>query len=150
MRIDFEEPVGTNDTAHSQLRQAVGDGLQPLLAGAHARGVADALELLGIPAALIDDSGTVLHLAASAARTFGGDIGLMGGHIVGSVPHMSAKVARLIESALHRDGARADPLAFLCADGSSATMDILCIPPAWYGQGQLMAAIVTFTPALSA
>jgi hypothetical protein len=40
--------------------------LAPLLAGARARGVADAFEFLGLAAILLDERGEVLHLSAGA------------------------------------------------------------------------------------
>ncbi|MGO9768376.1 MAG: hypothetical protein ACLPSW_02265 [Roseiarcus sp.] len=45
--------------------------LAPLLAGARARGVADGLELIGAAAALLDETGEVLHLNARATRLMG-------------------------------------------------------------------------------
>jgi PAS domain-containing protein len=43
------------------------DPMRPLLAGAHARGMADALEMAGIAFLMIDSQGMVLH-AGPAAR----------------------------------------------------------------------------------
>ena len=42
--------------------------LAPLLAGARARGVADAFEWLGLAAILLDERGEVLHLSAGAVE----------------------------------------------------------------------------------
>jgi hypothetical protein len=45
--------------------------LAPLLAGARARGMADAFELLGLAAVLLDGDGLALHASARANRLFG-------------------------------------------------------------------------------
>jgi hypothetical protein len=42
--------------------------LAPLLAGARARGVADAFEFLGLATVLLDERGEVLHLSAGAVE----------------------------------------------------------------------------------
>jgi hypothetical protein len=48
--------------------------LAPLLAGARARGVADAFEWLGLGAILLDERGEVLHLSAGAVEAMQDDL----------------------------------------------------------------------------
>lgn len=62
--------------------QDVGAQWRPLLAGAHARGMADVLDLLGMSAALIDAAGMVLHLNAGAKRLVGRDISMIHAHLM--------------------------------------------------------------------
>ncbi|MBV1702311.1 MAG: hypothetical protein KGQ46_10885 [Hyphomicrobiales bacterium] len=62
--------------------QDVGAQLRPMLAGAHARGMADVLDLLGMSAALIDAAGMVLHLNAGAKRLVGRDISMVHAHLM--------------------------------------------------------------------
>ena len=45
--------------------------LRPLLAGARARGMADAFELLGVAAVFIDEGGFALHINDRARRRLG-------------------------------------------------------------------------------
>jgi hypothetical protein len=55
--------------------------LGPLLEGARARGVADALELAGQPAILLSGAGDVLHAAASAISLLGDGLRLANGRL---------------------------------------------------------------------
>ena len=43
------------------------ESLQPMLAGARARGMADAFDLLGLPAIFLDDDGRALHISERAS-----------------------------------------------------------------------------------
>ena len=56
-------------------------GLAPLLEGARARGVADALELAGQPAILLGRAGDVLHAGASARPLLGDGLRLENGRL---------------------------------------------------------------------
>ena len=58
------------------------EGLAPLLEGARARGVADALELTGQAAILLGGAGDVLHTGASAQALLGEGLSLRGGRLV--------------------------------------------------------------------
>jgi len=76
------------------------DPLLPLLAGAHARGVADALELAGVPALLIDAQGMVLHVGAAASALFGPALRVDYVHLVGMDAQATRAIQNLILEAL--------------------------------------------------
>jgi hypothetical protein len=76
------------------------DALQPLLAGAHARGMADAFELAGVAAVMIDQQGMVLHAGAPARDLFGPDLRVEYDHLVSGDAESTCAIQTLIASAL--------------------------------------------------
>lgn len=76
------------------------DPLQPLLAGAHARGMADAFELAGIAAVMIDQQGMVLHAGAPAHDLFGPELRIEYDHLVGGTAESTTAIQALIGGAL--------------------------------------------------
>lgn len=89
------------------------DALQPLLAGAHARGMADALELAGVAAVLIDAHGMVLHAGAQAAALFGSALRVEYDHLVGADGESTRAIQILLGAAL----GEGDLPAPLCLNG---------------------------------
>lgn len=62
--------------------EAVGqDMLAPQLAGARARGLADAFSLLGLPAILLDREGRALHVSREAALLMGASLAIDSSHV---------------------------------------------------------------------
>lgn len=57
--------------------------LGPVMAGARARGVADAFEMLGLAAVLIDETGRVLHAGGRAQRALNPLVRIAEDHLVG-------------------------------------------------------------------
>lgn len=76
------------------------DPLPPLLAGAHARGMADALELAGVAAVLIDAQGMVLHVGAAATALFGPALRVEYDHLVGVDGESTREIQNLVLEAL--------------------------------------------------
>jgi PAS domain-containing protein len=91
--------------------------LAPLLAGARARGVADALELIGAAAALLDEQGEVLHLNARARSLLGDHLVLVGGRLRARDHAVERTLAAAIDSALR------DQVASRVALGDDASVD---------------------------
>lgn len=85
------------------------DALQPLLAGAHARGMADALELAGVAAVMIDAQGMVLHVGATARDLFGAHLRVDYDHLVASTSESTRAIQTLIAGAL-ADGESQAPI----------------------------------------
>ena len=73
--------------------------LAPLLEGARARGVADALELAGQAAILLGGAGDVLHAGASAKPLLGEGLRVANGRLVSRNGHCAA-FDSLLETAL--------------------------------------------------
>lgn len=74
--------------------------LRPLLEGARARGLADAFELLGAGAILLDQTGAVLHLSTHARAALGGELRLAGGTLVAADGASNHIVEQLIACVL--------------------------------------------------
>jgi len=81
--------------------------LAPLLAGARARGVADAFEWLGIAAVLLDERGEVLHLSAGAVESMQEDLFRDAG-LLRARDHLADVRLRVAISAALREGESVD------------------------------------------
>ena len=89
--------------------------LRPLLAGAQARGIADAFDMMGQGAILIDRAGMALHANATARSLFGHSLTLTYRHLVGHSAEQTRAIQTLISSALEGQGA----IATLALDDSA-------------------------------
>jgi hypothetical protein len=74
--------------------------LAPLLAGARARGMADAFELLGVAAAFIDEGGFMLHISDRARRLLGPQLWVDDGRLRAADVDLDEALGAAIESAL--------------------------------------------------
>ena len=79
---------------------STGAALAPLLAGARARGIADAFELLGVAAAFIDESGFALHINDRARRVLGPQLWVDDGRLRAADLDLDEALSAAIESAL--------------------------------------------------
>jgi hypothetical protein len=86
------------------------ESLRPILAGARARGMADAFELLGLPAIFLDDDGGALHVSATAKRVIGGALVLNGGRLKAASAADDAALQAAMEAALAGREAGAEPI----------------------------------------
>lgn len=76
--------------------EAIPEHLEPIVAGARARGVADAFELLGMDAILIDRRGRVLHSGANVARLMAPAAEIIEGRLVGCDPEADRVLQKLV------------------------------------------------------
>lgn len=83
------------------------DASAPIRAGMRARAIADACETLELAAVLIDGTGRVLHVGASAAAVLGGDLDVVAGHLVGMSQKTNQAVQRAVTSVIN--GLAAEP-----------------------------------------
>ncbi len=117
------------------------DALQPLLAGAHARGMADALELAGVAAVLLDGHGMVLHVGAPAAALFGPDLRVDFDHLVGADGETTRTIQNLIAQTLGK-GAMPAPLSLIRRHGAGLRLHPRRVPGAATDQAQLLKALI--------
>ena len=75
--------------------------LQPMLAGARARGMSDALEMLGLAFVMIDAHGMILHVSAEARAFMGPWLAVASEHLVGAGQGETRAIQSLIGSVLH-------------------------------------------------
>ena len=85
---------------HGRATSAQRAPLAPVLAGARARGMADAFELLGVAAAFIDESGFALHINDRARRLLGPQLWVDDGRLRAADFDLDEALAAAIESAL--------------------------------------------------
>ncbi|MFN3892917.1 MAG: hypothetical protein ACK4MV_21175 [Beijerinckiaceae bacterium] len=92
------------------------DTLAPILAGARARGIADAFEMIGEGAILLDFSGSVLHVGQMAKPMLGCGLAVTGGHVVALSRKSADSLQRLIEAGLADSAPRVLEEDLLCAE----------------------------------
>ena len=78
--------------------------LAPVVAGALARGLADAFELTGIAAILLSEVGSVLHVGQSAAPLLDGPLSIVSRHLVAETACSNRDLERLIAGAVAGSG----------------------------------------------
>jgi hypothetical protein len=74
--------------------------LSPLLAGARARGMADAFELLGKAAVLVGETGITLHVNRIAKDMMGSALAVVSRHLIGATPSANSALQALIADAV--------------------------------------------------
>ena len=111
--------------------------LRPLLEGARARGVADACELLGAGAVLLDRSGVVLHLSSLASALMGGALSVIEGHVVAAEARANQAIERLVALAL-----TGLPGEFVVEGVPAIRVRILPMPGAGSNEAQLLKAVL--------
>lgn len=88
----------------------------PIIAGARARGVADAFELLGEAAILLDFSGAVLHVGASARPLIGCAVSIVSDHLAPANARSAAALQGLLEAGLAEGAAARLEADLPCAE----------------------------------
>jgi hypothetical protein len=116
--------------------------LAPLLAGARARGIADAFELMGIAAILLDASGTVLHVGAAAQQFLGDGVSVASRHLVGTTAAINQSLQTLIAAAVGDTGRVADPVSIPRPGRSQLSVRAIRVPDAGKDRMQLLKAVV--------
>lgn len=94
--------------------------IAPILAGARARGVADALEIVGIAAILIGAEGDVLYANERARALLVPHLRIAGERLEAVDRKQRGALANLIEAAVAGDKAEAHSLILRCGDGVPA------------------------------
>ncbi len=119
--------------------------LGPVIAGARARGIADALEMLGEGAILLDFSGAVLHVGPLAKPMLGCALAVAGDHVVALTRKAAAPLQNLIQAGLAADAPRVLEVDLLCAqEGMRQRVRILRAPAG--GDYQLLASVLVLEP----
>lgn len=116
------------------------DPLAPLLEGARARGVADALEMAGQAAILLGRAGHVLHAGESAKPLLGEGLRLANGRLHLNFSH---RFERLLETALKGDESQSgEGIILPIPDGGEMRVRILPFAGGKSNPAQLLKAIV--------
>lgn len=115
-----KSPADGHPEAHSAAEMG------PVLAGAYARGMADLLHLLGLPALLLDRNGLILHVNAHVPSLMGAGLGVAQARLVIADP----EAARLYRDCLNRPGQGAGrrTIPISRADDSGLKLHFVPIP----------------------
>lgn len=99
---NFQGRCHSDDAAAKEHAAAPGLSriLPPLLAGARARGLCDAFDLLGLAAVFLDEAGMVLHANASARNMMAPELVLASGHLIATDAHSTRAIQREIGAGL--------------------------------------------------
>jgi hypothetical protein len=120
------------------------DAMAPVIAGARARGIADAFEMLGEGAILLDFSGSVLHVGMAAKPMLGCGLAIAGGHVVATSRKGAKALQRLLEAGLAEDAPRILEADILCTEeGMRQRVRMVRAPADAY---QLLAAVLVLEP----
>ena len=96
------------------------DALAPVLAGARARGMADAFDLLGLAAIFLDEDGAALHVSARARRALGGALTVERGQLRASDAVENEALQSQIRLTLAGAPSRSNPLVLAQHDSRPA------------------------------
>jgi hypothetical protein len=118
--------------------------LPPLLAGARARGMADAFDLLGKAAILVGETGMTLHVNRAAQSKLGATLAVVSRHLIGADAAANSALQALIADAV---AGRAHPRITLAGgEGqSNLTIEALPIADAAGDPNQILKAIVVIS-----
>lgn len=131
--------MATAKPDHSAALSAREGDLAPMLAGAYARGMFDALDLIGQGALLLGRDGRVLAVTRSAAPAFGRTLAVAQGRPVSAEPEDNSLLREAILRALAGDAREIE----IGAAGEELT---LRVTPVTGGPHQLLAAILAIQP----
>ena len=136
-------PVYESRSAEVSPAPAV-DHLAPVIAGARARGIADAFEMLGEGAVLLDFSGSVLHVGEAAKPMLGCGLTIAGGHVVAASRKAAGSLQRLLEGGLADNAPRVLEIDLLCTEeGMRQRVRMVRAPADAY---QLLASVLVIEP----
>ncbi|MGO9742280.1 MAG: hypothetical protein ACLPN5_12350 [Roseiarcus sp.] len=123
----------------------IGSPLAPVIAGARARGVADAFEWLGLAAVLLDERGEALHANAGAVALMGGALRLDCGRLRAEDPTADASLSQAIRDVVETGAtARVDIPAARGGRGVAARIGAMA--PMLDDPYQLLRAIAILEP----
>ncbi len=150
MTVSFFHPTsadlhrgGAERDSHEDLVNVLG----PIMAGARARGVADALDLVGIAAVLIDRSGRVLHCGPRAQNALAPLVRVVGHHLLGSDARINDQVGRFLARAVGGSSLGAAAEVIRAVDGTTRTrLRAIRLPAAEPEAVQLLHSIVIVEP----
>ncbi|MGD0719541.1 MAG: hypothetical protein ABR970_00645 [Roseiarcus sp.] len=142
MKAQFE-PIG-NAASAAGARPPREEPLAPLLAGARARGMADAFEMLGVAAAFLDEGGLALHINDRARRLLGPQLWVDDGRLRAADADLDEALAAAIETALNagRRGDAATSFSFASESRGPLGLKVLPVAAEAHDPFQLLRVVV--------
>lgn len=111
-----DQSVAEGSGVDKGIQARSGQVLAPIIAGARARGIADAFEMLGEAAILLDFSGYVLHVSDSAEPLLGCAVTIASSHLTAASRKSAPQLQSLLEAGLSVAGAVRLEEDLLCAE----------------------------------
>ncbi len=121
-----------------------GEPLEPLLAGARARGMADAFALMGLAAIFVGEGGRALHVNARAQSLFGGALALREGRLTAASDEANQALGDALDSVCAAGGRPLADRVILVRQGARADLTARILPVEVDGEDrfQLLKAVV--------
>lgn len=113
----------------AELKADTLDPLRPLLAGAHARGMADALEMAGIAFLMVDAQGMVLHAGPAARALMGADLRIEYDHLIAASGEATCAIQSMVMAGLGQ-GEAPEPLRLARGEGPPLILTVRRVPGA--------------------
>jgi hypothetical protein len=118
--------------------------LPPLLAGARARGMADAFDLMGKAAILVGEMGMTLHVNQAAQAKLGAALAVVSRHLIGANPAANSALQAVIAAAVA--GGSHPSISLARGEGlSDLIIEALPIAGAASDPNQMLKAIVVIS-----
>ncbi len=133
--------------AHSLREHLPSEILAPMLAGARARGIADAYEMMGLGVILLNDSGRVLHLSARARILMEGTIDIVSEHMVAATPEANSAIGRLIAAGIAGEQNQQDGIVLESEAKRRVCVRAIPVPGHETSEFQLLKAVVVLSDA---
>jgi hypothetical protein len=129
---------------NERLNGNAAEPLKRLLAGARARGMADAFELLGVAAIFIDEGGFALHINDRARSLLGPQLWVDDGRLRAADSDLDEALSVAIESALinHAPACAATDISVAFESRSAVAVKILPIVAEAHDPFQLLKAVI--------
>ncbi len=144
--VKFSESQARHIPAGPQQDMIPAHFLPPMIAGAWARGIADAYHMMGIAAVLLDSSGRVLHAGEKALRLMDGAMSVVSNHLVGATPAANAAIEAAIAGVIDVEETKTVETIVESATGESFSVRAIRIPDAPDQAVQLLRAVVILSP----
>ena len=118
--------------------------LAPLLAGARARGMADAFELLGVAAAFLDEAGFALHINDHARRALGPQLWVDDGRLRAADADLDDALSAAIDRALLHGahGEASTDISFASDSRGEVAVKVMPVASEAHDPFQLLKAVV--------
>jgi hypothetical protein len=123
------------------------DPLRPLLAGAHARGMADALEMAGIAFLMVDAQGMVLHAGPAARALMGADLRIEFDHLVAASGEATCAIQSMVMAGLSQ-GEAPQPLRLARGEGAPLILTVRRVPGAAGNVYQMLKLLILIEQAV--
>jgi hypothetical protein len=138
-QFQFGEDVSGRTGAPAQSQP-----LAPLLAGARARGMADAFELLGVAAAFLDEAGFALHINDHARRVLGPQLWVDDGRLRAADADLDDALSAAIDQALLHGahGEASTDISFASDSRGEVAVKVMPVAAEAHDPFQLLKAVV--------